>query len=42
MKFKHSNKLFERMAIDCVCPGMSFSEFMTKLKHLDRSWAHGL
>ena len=43
MEFKIVDKsaLFERMAIDTVVSGLTFAEFMVKLKHLDRSWAHG-
>lgn len=42
IEFKELNveNLFERMAIDVVVSGMSFAEFMVKLKHLDRSWAY--
>ena len=43
IEFKELNveNLFDRMAIDVVVSGMSFAEFMVKLKHLDRSWSNG-
>ena len=43
MEFKIVDKsaLFERMAIDAVVVGLTFTELMVKLKHLDRSWVHG-
>ena len=34
-----NHQLFERMAFDCIVVGMSYFDFMTKLKNLDRSWA---
>lgn len=32
-------ELFERMSRECVVVGITFEEFMVKLKHMDWSWA---
>lgn len=35
-----NNILFARMRLDVVVIGISFSDYMTKLKHLDISWCN--
>ena len=34
-----NNELFERMKRTALVESITFSEFMVKIKHLDRSWA---
>lgn len=36
------NNAFIRMSMNVVVSGISFNEFMVKLKHADHSWAKDL